>query len=466
MATPPATLAFHGAAGTVTGSKSLLEAAGRSVLVDCGMFQGLKELRERNWAPPAFDVRALDHVLLTHVHIDHIGWLPRLVREGYDGPVHCTAPSRELAEMMLLDAAKLQEEDAEYANRKGFSKHAPALPLFDEGDARRAVALLRAAPYGQWRDLGGGARARFRNAGHILGSAMAEVRCPQDGRELSVVFSGDVGRYDVPLHVDPDPRPVCDALVIESTYGDREHDATPVAEQVRAAFSRAFARRGTVLIPAFALGRTQQVALILRRLMDAGELPEVPIHVDSPMAAEATQVYSRHLHDHNLDDDVAAPGVDRLFPRKVKFHRTRDESKHLNDLPGPRIVISASGMLAGGRVLHHLARRLPDPDCLVCLIGYQAAGTRGRALLEGAGSLRVHGRDVPRRAEVLAVHGLSAHAGRSELLRWADTAPPPRQVFVTHGEPESSRALADALAAKWGLAPVVPEHGSRHALVA
>ncbi len=453
-----ATLAFHGAAGTVTGSKYLLEVGGRRLLIDCGMFQGLKELRLLNWRAPAFDPAAVDHVLLTHVHIDHLGYLPRLVREGYAGPVHCTEPSRELAELMLLDAAKLQEEDAEYANRRGFSKHEPALPLFDEADARRALTLLRGAPYGAWLDLGSGVRARFHNSGHILGSAMVEVRFPADGREGAILFSGDVGRYDAPLHVDPEARPESDLLVIESTYGDREHERTPIGDQVREPFARTFERRGTVLIPAFAVGRAQQAALILRDLMRAGELPEVPIEVDSPMAAEATRIYARHLHDHNLDEGIAEDGT-HLFPRKVRFHRTTQESKHLNDLPGPRVIISASGMLTGGRVLHHLLRKAPDPDCLICLMGFQAAGTRGRALQDGARSVRLHGAEVAVRARVLVVHGLSAHAGRDELLRWARSAGAPRAVFVTHGEPDASRALAGALAEVWSLQPQIPALG-------
>jgi metallo-beta-lactamase family protein len=460
-----ATLAFHGAAGTVTGSKYLLEAAGRRILVDCGMFQGLKELRLLNWRAPAFDPAGVDHVLLTHVHIDHIGYLPRLVQEGYRGPVRCTGPSRELAELMLLDAAKIQEEDAEYANRRGFAKHEPALPLFDEAAARQALSLLRGEPYGEWIDLGGGIRTCFRHAGHILGSASVELRFPEGGREASIVFSGDVGRYAAPLHVDPEDRPASDLLVIESTYGDREHDPTPIGEQIREPFAETFARRGTVLIPAFAVGRTQQVALILRDLMRDGRLPEVPIEVDSPMAAAATRIYARHLHDHNLDEGISEDGS-HLFPRKVRFHRTVQESKHLNDLPGPRVIISASGMLTGGRVLHHLLRKAPDPDCLICLMGYQAAGTRGRALQEGAGSLRLHGSDVPIRARVLVAHGLSAHAGRSELLRWAHSAPPPRGAFVTHGEPEASAALAGALAEAWGARPELPTLGEVRDLTA
>jgi metallo-beta-lactamase family protein len=453
-----ATLGFHGAAGTVTGSKYLLEVAGRRILIDCGMFQGLKELRQLNCSAPPFDPRTVDHVLLTHVHIDHLGYLPRLVRQGYAGPVHCTPPSVELAALMLLDAAKLQMEDAAYANKRGFSKHEPALPLFDEADARRTLTLLRAAGYGDRLDLGGGVRARFVNAGHILGSASIELRFPHAGREASLVFSGDLGRYDAPLHLDPDDRPPSDLLVIESTYGDREHDATPVADQIRQAFGETFARRGIVLIPAFAVGRTQQVALILRDLMRTGDLQDVPIHVDSPMAAEATRIYARHLHDHNLDEGISEDGT-HLFPKQVKFHRTTDESKHLNDLPGPRVIISASGMLTGGRVLHHLERKAPDPKNLICLMGFQAAGTRGRALLDGATSVRLHGTEVPVLANVMAVHGLSGHAGRSELLRWARSAPAPRGVFVTHGEPQASLAFAGDLHAAWGLEPIVPARG-------
>jgi len=453
-----ATLAFHGAAGTVTGSKYLLEAGGRRILIDCGMFQGLKELRELNWRPPAFDPAAVDHVLLTHAHIDHLGFLPRLVREGYRGPVHCTPPTRELAELVLLDAAKLQVEDAEYANRQGFSKHAPALPLFDEADAHRALGLLNGASYEAWLDLGDGLRARFRQAGHILGAASVELRFPDGGREVSLVFSGDVGRYGAPLHVDPEQRPPCDLLVIESTYGDREHEGPPVAEQIREPFARVFARGGTVLIPAFAVGRTQQAALILRDLMRSGQLPEVPIEVDSPMAVEATRIYARHLRDQNLDPGVSEDGT-HLFPRQVRFHRTTQESKRLNDLPGPRVIISASGMLTGGRVLHHLARKAPDPACLICLMGFQAAGTRGRALQDGARTVRAHGAEIPVRAEVLVVHGLSAHAGRGELLRWARSGPAPRGAFVTHGEPEAARSLAAALDEAWGIHPEVPALG-------
>lgn len=491
-----ATLTFHGACGTVTGSRYLIDTGARRLLVDCGLFQGLKELRQRNWSRPDFDPAAVDAVVLTHAHIDHTGYLPRLVREGFRGPVYCTPATRELAELMLLDSAKLQEEDAEYANRQGFSKHSPALPLYNEKDAKEAIALLQPLRYGQWRDLGDGLAVRLHNAGHLLGSAHVEVRVGGGGRKAerdqggggeggvdggvgsragggasgeagsagggrTVLFSGDVGRYDVPLHSDPVARPPSDVLVVESTYGDRLHDRTPVEDQIRQAFAETFKRRGTVLVPSFAVGRTQLVALLLTRLMRSGGLPEAPIHVDSPMAAEATRIYLNHLHDRSLDDDLP----ERLFARKVKFHRTSAESKHLNDLPGPRVIIAGNGMLTGGRVLHHLLRKLPDPDCLICLVGYQAAGTRGRALLEGAPSVRMHGRDVPARAGVLAIHGLSGHADADELVRWVRSggAVPPA-VFVTHGEPEASRALAERLEKELGARCEVPAPGETREL--
>jgi metallo-beta-lactamase family protein len=454
------TLSFHGAAGTVTGSRFLLETAGARVLVDAGLFQGLKELRLRNWERPAFDPAAIDHVLLTHAHIDHSGYLPRLVREGLDCPVHCTAATRELAALLLADSARLQEEDADYANETGYSRHHPALPLYTLRDAEAAFLLMRPVRYREWIALGDGVRARFLNVGHILGAAMAEVRVAHGDAERCIVFSGDVGRYGVPLHSDPDPLPACDALVIESTYGDREHRHEPVEAQIGEATRAALAAGGTVLVPAFAVGRAQLVTLSLRRLIEAGQLPAVPIHVDSPMAVDATRTYADHARDLSLDEDLLADGRSRLFPAGVRFHRTIEESKSLNRMPGPRIIVSASGMLAGGRVLHHLKRLLGDSRNLIMLVGYQAEGTRGRALLEGATSLRIHGEDFPVHARVVELAGLSAHADRTELLRWVGTAPrPPATVFVTHGEPAPARALADAIAAQTGARCIVPALG-------
>jgi metallo-beta-lactamase family protein len=464
-------LTFHGAAGTVTGSRYLLETDDLSCLVDCGLFQGLKSLRRRNWDPPPFKAGSVDHVLLTHTHIDHSGWLPRLVKNGYRGPIHASEPTCELAEILLQDAAKIQEEDAAFANKKGFSKHKPALPLYTSEDALAALKLFRPVGYDRWLKLkgrgkfrGSGVRARFLNSGHILGASFVQVEIEaRKGRPAAtVVFSGDLGRTGVPLHIDPLPRPPCDVLVVESTYGDRRHDHTPIAEQIREPFLRCLERKGVVLIPAFAVGRSQMVTLILRRLMEAGELPEVPIHIDSPMAIDVTRIYNRHLHDCNLDEDLVEDGRTRLFPERVQFHRSVEDSKRLNEMAGPRVIISASGMMTGGRVVHHLGVRLPDPRNLLLLSGYQAAGTRGRSLLEGADSLRMHGMTVPVRAEWHQIHGLSSHADSDELMRWIrDAETLPRTVIVTHGEPESSQALAARIEEELGVRTVIPALGDR-----
>ena len=454
-------LSFHGAAGTVTGSRHLLRADDTRVLVDAGLFQGLKELRELNWKPPSFEPAAIDHVLLTHTHIDHAGYLPRLVRDGYKGVVHCTPATQELAGLLLMDSARLQEEDAAYANKKGFSKHDPALPLYTSADAEAALARLRAVDYDAWLDLGPGVRARYRNAGHLLGSALIEVRAASAGRERTLVFSGDVGGYGMPLHPDPSPPPACDVLVIESTYGDRLHETTPLADQMRGPLQETFARGGVVVIPAFAVGRAQQVTLLLGDMMRSGALPVVPIDIDSPMAVDATRIYGRHLRDHNLDADLIEGGRSRICPENVRFHRTVEESKQLNDLSGPRVIISASGMLTGGRVLHHLCRLLPDDRTLVMLVGYQASGTRGRDLLEGAKSLRIHGRDVEVRARLLVLHGLSGHADADELIRWVRSGEgKPAAVFVTHGEPPAAAALAQRVEKEIGARTFVPRLGA------
>lgn len=458
-------LSFHGGAGTVTGSKYLLDTGTTRLLIDAGLFQGLKKLRLLNWREPPFDPDTLDALLLTHAHIDHGGYLPRLVRLGYTGPVYITPASKDLAQLLLLDAAKIQEEDAAFANRKGYSKHRPALPLYTSEDAVAACHLMQGVDFGAWQEVGPDVRARFLNMGHILGSAMIEVRVERDGSETSIVFSGDVGRYDMPLHSDPDPRPACDYLVVESTYGDREHDHAPVETQIRDALIRAVERGGTILIPSFAVGRTQLVTLSLRTLINEGRLPDIPIHIDSPMAVDATRIYSKHLQDLSLDAALTEDGRSRLFPRNVHFHRSVAESKALNRMPGPRVIVSASGMLTAGRVLHHLARLLPNPENLVMLVGYQAAGTRGRAMLEGAESIKIHGEKVPVRAEFISLGGLSAHADRGELARWVESGPGvPRKVFVTHGEPRAQEALAQLLRERMGAECVTPQLDDSYSL--
>ena len=453
-------LSFHGGASTVTGSRHLLETDDSSVLVDCGMFQGLKDLRALNWEDPPFDVASLDHLILTHSHIDHAGYLPRLVKLGYRGLVHLTPASLELAEILLLDSAKIQEEDARYANKKKFSRHKPALPLYNSDEAHAALARMRPVRYDTWLDLDERMRARFVNAGHILGSAHIEIEARSSAGRRTVVFSGDVGRYNMPLHPDPLPPPPCDFLVMESTYGNRDHDSEPFIDQMRGPLSDTLGRGGTVLIPSFAVARAQLVTLLLYEAMENGDIPEVPIHIDSPMAVNTTKLYSKHMNEENLDAEIVAEGRDRLFPRNVEFHRSGDDSRRLNTMEGPRIIISSSGMLTGGRVLHHLKRLLPDKKNLVVLVGYQAPGTRGRSLLEGAQRIKIHGQMVKIEADFMSVHGLSAHADRGGLIKWVRSAEsPPRAVFVVHGEPESSMAMAATLEKELSIQTFAPRLG-------
>ena len=457
------TMAFHGAAGCVTGSKHLLrygEHGKTRVLLDAGLFQGPRQLRRRNWQDLEFNPEAIDHLLLSHTHIDHVGFLPRLVKLGLDAEVHCTPAAYELAELMLLDSAKIQEEDARWANKRGFSKHKPAEPLYSSDDAHAALELRRSHQYGEWVELADGLRARFLNSGHILGSSFIHIEATVRGKTVSIVFSGDIGRFDMPLHLDPDPLPACDVLLLESTYGNRLHTTVPVIEQIRQPFHDTLTRGGTILIPAFAVGRSQQLTLLLRRMMKSRQIPEVPIHIDSPMAIDATSIYSRFLDPHNIDHDVFEDGRFKLFPEKVSLHKSVKESKQLNTMRGPRILISASGMLTAGRVLHHLARLAPDPRNLITLVGYSAAGTRARTLADGARQVKIHGSYVPVRAQVISVHGMSGHADRDELLQWVASAPtPPKLACMVHGEPPASQALAQALEDRFGCETVVPELG-------
>lgn len=448
----PIELSFHGAAGTVTGSKHLLHAHDREVLLDAGLFQGMKHLRDRNWQGPGFDPAAVDVVLLSHTHIDHVGYLPRLVKLGLDAPVHMTPAAFELCELMLLDSAKIQEEDARRANKRGYSKHRPAQPLYDADDAKAALALRHEAHYDQWLNATDGVRARYRNAGHLLGSAFIEMEIERaGGPPLRLTFSGDIGRMAVPLHPDPQAPAACDVMILESTYGDRLHHATDLAEQIAEPFRRCLGDRGTVLIPAFAVGRSQQVTLVLRRLMAQGVIPEVPIHIDSPMAIDATRIYSNFLDAKNIDPDVFEDGRLRLFPRDVHFHRTVAESKHLNSLAGPRIVISSSGMMTAGRVLHHFKRLAPDAKNLLAMVGYQAPGTRARDLIDGAKAVRVHGQWVETRCPILNLKGLSGHADRDGLLQWVAAAEtPPRLIYLVHGEPAAAAAFRPVLEHRFG----------------
>jgi metallo-beta-lactamase family protein len=457
-------LTFLGAAQTVTGSQYLLEGGGRRLLVDSGMFQGEKALRLRNWAEPEFDPAKVDAMVLTHTHLDHIGRVPRLVKQGFRGPVYCTPATRELAEILLLDAAHLQLEDADYLNRKGLTRHTPALPLFDETDVNEAMELFRPLPLGRPQEVNHAFSFTYRDAGHLLGAASAEVRVREEGRETRVLFSGDVGRFDAVLTKDPELASDADYLVVESTYGNRTHPDLPVLDQLEGVLKRTFARGGVLLIPAFAVGRAQQMIYLMDQLVTEGRVRAFPIHVDSPMAIDATRIYAAHPEGSRVSlNNIGGRSV--LHGKWIHLHRTRAESEALNTMKGPAVIISSSGMLAGGRILHHCRVRLPHPENTLLITGYQAAGTLGRALLDGAHVVRIHKGDVPVLAEVRDLKGLSGHADAGEMMRWlAGVRTAPRAVFVTHGEAEAAAALAARITRERGFEAQVPAHGDRFSL--
>ena len=455
-------LTFHGAAGTVTGSKYLLEADRARVLVDCGLFQGLKPLRLKNWEPTPFDVKQLDAVVLTHAHLDHVGYLPRIVKEGYRGPVYCTGATRQLAEIILLDSAKCQEYDAEYANRKGFSKHKPALPLYDGRDVLETMKLFDEVARDEWFAPAEPIHMRMHDAGHLLGSNLIEVELREGAQPKRIVFSGDVGRYDGPLYFDPTPPPECDYLICESTYGDREHPEASLLDALADVIGRGVERGGAMLIASFAVGRAQQFTYLLQLLRQEGRIPEMPIYLDSPMACNATAVYRRYCDDMDLSEGQIDSGCRMWGPPGVHLCRSAEESKALNHIKGPILIIASSGMMTGGRILHHLKQRLPNSKTTVIIGGFQALGTRGRALQDGVEFLRMHGQDIPVRAAIERVPGLSGHADRSGLLNWiSGLDQPPKRVFLTHGEPDSAAALGETIRKTRGWNVHLPELGER-----
>lgn len=444
-------LSFLGAAGTVTGSRYLLEHEGHRVLVDCGLFQGYKQLREMNWEPLPFDVAALDAVVLTHAHLDHAGALPLLMRRGYRGPIHATPGTLDLSRLLLPDSGRLQEEEAEYLNRHHASKHQPALPLYTEEDARHVLRYMQALPFEQTLEVAPGLLVTLRPAGHILGAASALVQAGG----TSVLFSGDVGRDDDLIMHPPAPLPAADYLVVESTYGDRLHEAQDNEAELAQIIQRTAARGGTVVIPAFAVGRAQSLLFLLSRLKARHAIPDMPAYLDSPMAIDMTEIYHRYRPQHRL-----SPEECKGLCQVATMVRTANESRALNELRYPAIIISASGMATGGRVLHHLKRLAPDRRNTIVLAGYQAGGTRGARLAAGEPTIRIFGEDVAVRAEVAQLRGMSAHADAAQLVRWMATTPAaPKRVFLTHGEPGPADALRLRVEDELGWPASVPRLG-------
>ncbi len=454
-------LTFYGGAGTVTGSKYLIEAFGSKILLDAGLFQGLKELRLRNWAKPPFDPAQLSAIVLSHAHIDHSGYLPLLVKNHFRGKVHCTSGTDDLLQVMLLDSAHLQEEEAAAANRHGYSKHKPALPLYTAEDARAALERLEHHPYKKIFEAAPGIKVLFRDAGHILGSATVEL---QIGRKeiVRLVFSGDLGRWNRPILRDPEFVPEADVLLVESTYGNQLHPAD-AEDQLTRIIHEATKRGGAIIFPAFAVGRSQELIWTIRKLEEAGKIPVLPVYFDSPMAIDVTAIYSRHTED--LESDIEnLIKKDKPPFRTARFHlaKTPEESKAINQIEGAFIIISASGMATGGRVLHHLKRRLPDARTTVVLAGYQALGTRGRTLQDGALILRMHGEDVPVKAKIEMLDGLSAHADRNEILKWlSGFRRAPKQTYIVHGEPEAAHGLRELINGRLGWNVKVAESRER-----
>ena len=468
-----AKITFYGGVGTVTGSKYLLESNGKKVLVDCGLFQGLKELRERNWAQQPFDPKEIDAVIITHAHIDHTGFLPRLVKLGFSGKVFTSRATADLLKILLPDSGRLQAEEAEYRNRHNLTSHSPALPLYDEDDANDALKLLVGVPNdGNAVEICEGFTASFQVAGHIIGASQVLVEMENARSEPSAVagglnsssikflFSGDLGHYDQPIVNNPATPPACDYLMTESTYGNRLHGETHSDVLLAEIINEAHKRNAPILIPAFAVGRTQEILYMIRELEDEKKIPSMPVIVDSPMAAQATQVYNRFSEEH--DEEYASILAKKVHPLRTDWMTTtssRDESIKLNDMKGARIIISASGMLTGGRVLHHAMRILPNENATIIFVGYQAAGTTGRRILNGEREVKIMKQWIPVRCHVERVEGFSAHADWKAVLKWLTGLPnTPKMVFTTHGEPDAAEAMAEHIRDEFGWNVVVPHY--------
>ena len=444
-------LTFLGATGTVTGSKYLLKSGEKRILVDCGLFQGLKQLRLKNWANLPINPKEIDAVVLTHAHIDHSGYLPLLVKQGFTGKVYCSETTRDLCEILLPDSAHLQEEEAEYANRRGFSKHHPALPLYTKEDAKRALGQIVPVDFEQDVDLGDDLVLRFSPNGHILGSSFVRIH----NKRTSVLFSGDIGRPNDILMRAPVRIKQADYLLLESTYGDRLHERDDPMVKLAAIINKTVRRKGVVLIPVFAVGRAQEVLYYIHLLKASGAIPDdIPVYLNSPMAVDATEIFTSHSSEHRLSPDQC-----RALNRTAHMVNSVDESRALNERKGPMIILSASGMASGGRVVHHLKAFAPKSNNTILFVGFQAAGTRGAAMIDGAESIKIHGEYVPVKAKVEFISNLSAHADYSEIIDWLkgfESAP--KKTFIVHGEPVAADAMRKHVEEQLNWNVLVPEY--------
>lgn len=444
-------LQFLGAADTVTGSKYLVSQGRQTILVDCGLFQGFKVLRQRNWASLPVDPRSIDAVVLTHAHLDHSGYLPLLVKNGFSGPIYCTEGTAALCRILLPDSGALQEEDAGRANRRGYTRHRPALPLYTRDDAEYALMQLRPSAFGAAIGVAKGLKAVFHPGGHILGAAFVELR----SSATSILFSGDLGRpHDAIMHA-PDARVPTDYLVVESTYGNRKHPDGDPSVVLGQAISRAAARGGVVMIASFAVGRAQTLLWYIHRLKAAGQIPkDLPVFLNSPMATDVTSIYLAHRKEHRLSQKDAS-----AMCHAATIVNSADDSRRLNERPGPMVILAGSGMATGGRIVHHLRAFASDPRNMIVFAGFQAGGTRGADIVAGADSIRIFGQDVPIKAEVVALDNLSAHADGDEIVAWLKSSEErPKRTFVTHGEPAAADTLRARVKRELGWETQVPEH--------
>ena len=455
---------FLGAARSVTGSRYLLTAGEFTFLFDCGLFQGLKELRLRNWDEFPIDPSAIDAVVISHAHIDHTGYLPKLVREGFNGKIYCTPPTAELMEIMLLDSAKLQEEEAAFARKKGYSRHTNPKPLYTSTDAEKVFPLIRTVGYGETINIHDSVSIRYFDAGHLLGSAITEVIIKGETQTKKLVFSGDLGRQQDAMLRPPEIISDADVLFIESTYGTKDNPAPDAMHELQTAVTDTLSRNGVLLIPAFAVGRTQVLLYYLHKLMKEDKIPDIPVYIDSPMAISATYLYYKFPEYHKVDFSHS------VFAREMEtnmlvFVKNAQYSKTLNEIRNRAIIISSSGMMTGGRILHHLYHRLRNERDTVLISGYQAEGTRGRDLVDGKPSVKIFGEEVPVKCKVVNMTSLSGHADRGELFSWMRSfRHKPKIVFTTHGEGENILRFAENIREELGWNVSVPEYLQRVSL--